>query len=158
MKGWVFWDPKARREVISDSAVFDEDTFPGSICNPIQQVNPNPIAIDLFPPVALQLQPPANNPAPPAHPDPAMPPAGRQDDPAPPNDNNQQDPAPEDPPNQALPGLVFHPPGQGHAVRLGPGENEHQARRICNELRTLTDRANFEGFPEDVPHVRQSRA
>ena len=27
-KGWRFWDPQARKEIISDSAVFHESTFP----------------------------------------------------------------------------------------------------------------------------------
>ncbi|KIM21895.1 hypothetical protein M408DRAFT_32434, partial [Serendipita vermifera MAFF 305830] len=28
-KGWTFWDPKERKEIVSDSAVFEESTFPG---------------------------------------------------------------------------------------------------------------------------------
>jgi transposase InsO family protein len=136
-KGWVFWDPETRKEVISDSAVFDEDTFPGSIRNPINApANTNPITIDLFLPPALQIRPTANNPMPPAPPLPAILPAARQDDPAPPDPNEPQEPAPG-PPNPAPPRLLLRLPGrlgQGGAVQLAPDGNEHQPRRIRNEL------------------------
>ena len=34
-KGWVFWNPMTRKEVISDSAQFDERVFPGTSKTPV---------------------------------------------------------------------------------------------------------------------------
>ena len=34
-KGWVFWNPVTRKEVISDSAQFDERVFPGTSKTPV---------------------------------------------------------------------------------------------------------------------------
>ena len=34
-KGWVFWDPVARKEIVSNNAVFDERYFPGTSRDPL---------------------------------------------------------------------------------------------------------------------------
>lgn len=35
-KGWLFWNPVSRKEVLSDSAEFDERAFPGNSRTPVQ--------------------------------------------------------------------------------------------------------------------------
>ena len=34
-KGWLFWNPETRKEVLSDSAEFDERVFPGTSRSPV---------------------------------------------------------------------------------------------------------------------------
>lgn len=55
-KGWVFWDPEKRTEIISDSAVFFETVFPGKMrlksLPPIQRAH-----IDMFLPPTSPIMP-----------------------------------------------------------------------------------------------------
>ena len=79
-KGWCFWNPQTQKEIISDSAVFRESTFPfrkpglSGIDRSVNASPPtvNPFLVDntLHSPV-LVLQPPGCAPSPPPAPVPA---------------------------------------------------------------------------------------
>ena len=48
-KGWLFWSPELKKEVISNSAEFDERFFPGNSTNPIDWPLPplqEPVQLD----------------------------------------------------------------------------------------------------------------
>ena len=74
-KGWLFWNPTSQKEVLSDSAEFDERAFPGNSKNPVDlrvQCEAQDLAdkgrIELdsddkhsLPHPSLKLAPPANS-------------------------------------------------------------------------------------------------
>jgi len=114
-KGWVFWDTERRREIVSDSAVFDEETFPGTLKGKIHRRIIDAPPLEDFQPIADD-DPPI--------PDPEMPPPPPGNPPVEPSSS----PEPSQPPensttsggNNTMPG-VQDPPSIPHLVICLPG-------------------------------------
>ena len=168
-KGWLFWDPDSRTEVISDSAVFDEDTFPGSIRNPIA-AQTTPVTIDTFLPSFAPTTTPGLAPLPVREPEapvrPEFPANNGLDDTLAddaPADNAAVDRRPAgDPPVMPVPALLFRAPAgpqAGHAVPLTrSGDGVDREVRTNHEVRRITDRTYFENHPGPIQGKRASKA
>ena len=54
-KGWMFLDLETRKELISDTAVFDERVFPGNSKDPVVLLAPEPEPVSFDEPVVVEL-------------------------------------------------------------------------------------------------------
>ena len=54
-KGWMFLDLETRKELISDTAVFDEHVFPGNSKDPVVLLAPEPKPVSFDEPVVVEL-------------------------------------------------------------------------------------------------------
>ena len=92
-KGWLFWNPSTCKEIISDSAVFDERSFPGTSRTPVQLTVHAPDTSDLPEQGGVEIEADVL-PAPPPPPAPAQP-----ADPPAPSTMPTPDPTPSPPPS-----------------------------------------------------------
>ena len=149
-KGWSFWDPARRKELISDSAVFRESVFPfrkpglsGVDCS----VDPSPPVSTSFLPDSSVLFAPPSAPVPTDPPPPLLPlaPIDLPPVPAAPID---PPPAPADQPAAPVP---FDGPAR-LIVRLDIPEH----RRAPPSIRSLT--SDYEHHPVNGPPLPAKRA
>ena len=102
-KGWLFWNPSTYKEIISDSAVFDERSFSGTSRTPVQLTVHIPdtsdlpeqggVEIDTFEPVDVLSSPQS-----PERASDPISPENTQTHLQTPSDTTQQSPAPSPPP------------------------------------------------------------
>jgi hypothetical protein len=112
VKGWVFWDTEKRAEITSDSAIFVENIFPGSLTGKIPLISDGILDTLPAPPVApdatLIPLPPSPGPSHPLSPQMQAPtdqPVQADEQPPPANDNPPDD-TPDD--NQSpISGVFF---------------------------------------------------
>jgi hypothetical protein len=142
-KGWVFWDTGKRKEIVSDSAVFDEDYFPGTLTGKIPRrvsdITPlddedQPVLDDAEPAPAAPAAPP---PAPPAlDPEPAQ----QRDDADPGGGENS--PARSVTPPAPAP-IRIRIPGAIERAEIRRRAAEERAAEMPREVRALMDRSHF---------------
>jgi hypothetical protein len=146
-KGWIFYDTENSREITSDSALFVEDNFPGTIRGKIPSIAPQ-----------NRIDPPGPDPIP-AHMHPFIPPAPPPFPPNAPPPPPQQDHDPHIPPSRPLtPELPLGPPNsvepqaEPQLILRIPGRQERLHRRevelaqLPREVRGLYD--NFDAREE----------
>jgi Reverse transcriptase (RNA-dependent DNA polymerase)/GAG-pre-integrase domain len=156
-KGWVFWDTERKREIVSDSAVFDEDFFPGTLTGKIIRRIALPSSDE---PVIIDDAEPAPAPAPvtPQEPSDAEIEGGTNTPPR----NDSPAPAPATPPRDETPA-----PAPGPLVIRIPGaiqraENQRLAERqrldsLPREVRGLMDNFSSRHNDGDLPPRRGNR-
>ncbi|CAG8720567.1 1889_t:CDS:1, partial [Acaulospora colombiana] len=181
-KGWVFWDTEKRSEFVSDSAVFYESIFPGTITGTLPRVdnfNPESHLLpdnDLIPLIQepRDLRPtssdpaidPTNVPLPssPVLPSPPinLPPDSRITHSVP--DPNTSD-SPPFPPNLDLesqsdiiePQIMLHLPRRPQRELEQEQDQPSQSPPMCREVRSLLDTRHFERREEVTSRLRHNR-
>jgi Reverse transcriptase (RNA-dependent DNA polymerase) len=145
-KGWVFWDTEKRAEIISDSAVFVENVFPGSLTGKIPRMSD--AILDALPAPVEPIAPEAALIPLPPSPDPPRPPLPQMQ-------------APADQPAQAdeqLPSGGDNPPDD--TLNDIPGEEEPRERLILRipgrQQRVLMRRQNVAALPREVRALMQN--
>ena len=163
-RGWVFWDTEKRKEIVSDSAVFDEETFPGTLTGKINRriidisplEDPQPIREDDTPIENPTMQPPLPE-APPveplSHSDPVQLPENGTT-----GGINTTNPSAPDP--TPTPRLIIRLPGAIQREQMRQMEEVEMRRNLPRELRALTDRTHFDSRhnDEELPTRRGNRA
>ena len=129
-KGWLFWNPSTCKEIISDSAVFDERSFPGTSRTPVQLTVHAPdtsdlpeqggVEIDTFEPVDVLPSPQS-----PEHASDPISPENTQTRLQTPSDTTQQSPAPSPPPVH----LTSHSGPNVHTSTPSPPASSPPAKR-----------------------------
>ncbi|CAG8689828.1 17371_t:CDS:2, partial [Acaulospora colombiana] len=157
-KGWRFWDFNKRCEIISDSAIFNEEKFPGTlrgrvIIDPEELAPPEPTRPSQ-PDTPLQppQPPPSTSPTTPAHSVP-LPPSPELI--TPPLSDSSRSSSPQ--PSEPLPS-TFHTPGHTPVLlRLSrppsTSPSKHK-QRLKRELKNLG--SSFENFPRNLPSKRRT--
>ena len=166
-KGWLFLDLATGKEIVSDSAIFYEDRFPGKL-HEKGLTHDSTTSIKTFIPdeedFAVEPAPAPPPPPPPPPPSPSPPPESPYLPPAPPStpadfDPNEIDdispprtPPPAPRPPVQTPRLVIRMPG---AVDQGiPAAEAPPAPRLSREVRALTDPRHNESIIRPLPSRR----
>ncbi|KAL5532213.1 hypothetical protein ACEPAF_5777 [Sanghuangporus sanghuang] len=140
-KGWLFWNPLTRKEVISDSAQFDERVFPGTSRNPVDLRVNMPTQTEDLPEQggvedAIDVLPAPPPPPAPMHPaDPPMP---------------TPTPTPSPPPNPSPSPPSHSPPHHPPSPATHPPKREHTTSPLLSEQASKKQRPASPWWPDPM--------